>query len=51
MLEQRDFSSYNTLAEANTEIVFKTPGLEIYIISEDKFYYWNGTMWILENVL
>lgn len=48
-LEQRDFSSYNTLADANAAIRFKTEGLEIYIISEDKFYYWDGT-WVQENI-
>lgn len=50
LLEQRDFSSYNTLVDADNEIVFKTPGLEIYIISEDKFYYWDGNAWVQENV-
>lgn len=50
LLDQRDFSSYNTLVDADNEIVFKTPGLEIYITSEDKFYYWDGSSWVLENI-
>ena len=50
LLEQRNFSSYNTLVDADNEIIFKTPGLEIYIISEDKFYYWDGSSWVEQNV-
>lgn len=41
-LEQRDWSSYNTLADAVAGIRFKEAGLEVYIISEDKFYYWKN---------
>ena len=48
ILEQRDFSSYTTLVDADTALVFKTPGLEVYIISEDKFYYWDGLVWVAE---
>jgi hypothetical protein len=53
MLQQGPFSqlvalSYPTLADANASILFKTTGMEVYIISEDAFYYWNGSAWIKE---
>lgn len=50
LLSQRNWSTYTTLGEANSAILFKTPGLEIYIISEDAFYYWSGSVWVKETV-
>lgn len=49
VLRQGNFSTYETLSEADAALLFKTPGLEIYIISEDKFYYWDNA-WIPQNV-
>lgn len=49
ILPQGNFSAYETLAEADAALLFKTSGLEIYIISEDKFYYWDNA-WIPQNV-
>lgn len=50
VLPQGNFSSYNTLADATASIHFKTEGMEIYIVSEDKFYYWNNNAWVQQTV-
>ena len=42
MLEQRNWLGFNTLMDAMTEIKFKQPGVQAYIISEDKWYYWKN---------
>lgn len=46
LLPQGNFSAYNTLVDANNEILFKQAGQIIYIISTDTFYYWDGAAWI-----
>lgn len=47
LLPQRNFSAYNTLVDADAAIVFKQDGQIIYIISTDRFYYWNGSAWTI----
>lgn len=42
---QRNFTGYDTLAEADAALEFKNPGLIIYEISTDSFFYWDGTAW------
>ena len=42
VLPQGNFNDYNTLADANA-LAFKDTGMIVYIISEDAFYYWNGS--------
>ena len=48
ILPQGPFNEFATLADADAEIVFKTPGIEVFITSESAFYYWDGSMWIKE---
>lgn len=42
ILEQRPWNAFDTVADADAGLKFKTPGLEVYIISEDEFYYWKN---------
>lgn len=52
ILEQRPWSTYNTLADANAALVFKIPGLLVYIIDPPDgpaFWYWDGAMWVLQG--
>lgn len=37
----------NLLARDN--LVFVYPGLQVYVESEDKFYYWDNTQWVEMN--
>lgn len=50
ILTQRPYGYYTTLADAIAGIQFPAPGLEVYITSEDAFYYYNGTTWIKEEL-
>lgn len=50
ILRQRNFGAYLTLGDAISEIAFPQAGLEVYIISEDAFYYYDGSSWIKEAV-
>lgn len=49
LLEQRDYTAYNTLVDATAGVLFKTNGVLVYIISLDAFYYWKESVsnWIL----
>ena len=40
---QQNWNSYDTLADAESALLFKQPGLLVYIISEDTWYYWKST--------
>ena len=42
ILKQQPFTAFDTLADAIAGLAFKTKGLEVYIISEDKEYYWKN---------
>ena len=42
LLEQHPFNVFNTLSDAIAGVTFKTKGLIVYIIGEDKFYYWRN---------
>jgi hypothetical protein len=52
VLQQGPFNNFNTLADAVAGLLFKAPGTEVYIISEDKFYYWldDITGFVLQDV-
>jgi hypothetical protein len=47
LLKQRDWTAYDSLVQAETEIKFLTPGKIVYIIPDDTFYYWDGITWQL----
>lgn len=42
--------SVNNIADRNN-INFKYPGLNVYVITEDKFYYWDGSSWVDDLIL
>jgi hypothetical protein len=44
LLEQRDYTAYNTLVDATAGVAFKTNGVLVYIISLDAFYYWKESL-------
>lgn len=44
ILPQGSFEMFDTIADANVGLDFKTPGHIVYIISEDKFYYWKNDL-------
>lgn len=46
ILTQRNFSTYQTQADADAALLFKQPGQIIYEISTDSFFYWDGVLWI-----
>jgi hypothetical protein len=46
--DQRNWDAYNTLADATAGIRFLQDGVHVYIILEDKWYYWreSTTSWV-----
>jgi len=42
LLEQRNWLGYETLADAEEGIRFKQPGVPVYVIGEDTWYYWKN---------
>lgn len=42
---QRNFTGYDTVADATASLGFLYPGLIIYEISTDSFFYWDGSAW------
>ena len=51
LLPQKDYNSFNTLGEATSSISYPQEGQEIFIISENKYYYWTGTTWADQAIL
>lgn len=42
ILPQGPFNSFDTLADAIAGLTYKQPGDEVYIVSEDEYYYWKN---------
>lgn len=41
-LEQRNWSAFQTLQDAKDSLAFLQEGVRVYIIGEDRFYYWKN---------
>ena len=53
ILPQGSWNSFNTVADAVAGLNFKTPGLVVYIVSENEYYYWKNDIdgFIRQNII
>lgn len=53
ILEQRPWNTFSSIADADSELIFKVPGLTVYITDAPDgpaFWYWDGAVWVVEDV-